>query len=92
MTDAQDAVDWPAWSMMTSWLGAVVDNLREEGCLPKETANAMRKDLVHGLTLITEAVSDGNTAKLSMGKDIIVGAMKRINEVVNECMAGGEEA
>ena len=90
MADVQAALDWPAWAMVSSWLGAVVDNLKEEGCLSKETANAMRKDLVHGVTLITEAVSDGNTAKLSMGKDIIAGAMKRINEAVNECKEGGE--
>ena len=92
MTDAQDAVDWPAWAMISSWLGAMVDNLEEEGCLSKETANAMRKDLVHGLTIITESVGDGNTAKLNIGKDIIVGAMKQINKVVNDCDKGGGKA
>jgi polyhydroxyalkanoate synthesis regulator phasin len=92
MTDAQTITDWPAWAMISSWLGAVVDNLREEGCLSKETANAMRKDLIEGVTLITEAVSDGNTAKLNMGKDIVVSAMKRINKAVNDCNEGGDNA
>jgi len=85
-------IDWPAWAMISSWLGAVVDNLREEGCLSKETANAMRKDLIEGVTLITEAVGDGNTAKLNMGKDIVVNAMKQINKAVNDCDKGGGEA
>ncbi len=92
MADTQTVTDWPAWAMISSWLGAVVDNLREEGCLSKETANAMRKDLIEGVTLITEAVSDGNTAKLNMGKDIVVSAMKRINKAVNDCNEGGEKA
>jgi len=85
-------IDWPAWAMMASWLGAVVDNLKEEGCLSKETANAMRKDLIEGITLITEAVSDGNTAKLNMGKDIVVSTMRQINKAVNDCDKGGGEA
>jgi len=92
VADAQTVIDWPAWAMVASWLGAVVDNLREEGCLPKETANAMRKDLIEGVTLVTEAVGDDNTAKLNMGKDIIVSAMKRINEAVNDCNEGGDKA
>jgi polyhydroxyalkanoate synthesis regulator phasin len=92
MADAQAVTDWPAWAMISSWLGAVVDNLREEGCLSKETANAMRKDLIEGITLITEAVGDGNTAKLNMGKDIVVSTMKRINKAVNDCDEGGEKA
>jgi len=92
VADAQTVTDWPAWAMISSWLGAVVDNLREEGCLSKETANAMRKDLIEGVTLITEAVGDDNTAKLNMGKDIVVSAMKRINKVVNDCDKGGEKA
>ena len=85
-------IDWPAWAMMASWLGAVVDNLKEEGCLSKETANAMRKDLIEGITLITEAVSDDNTAKLNMGKDIVVSTMRQINKAVNDCDKGGGEA
>jgi hypothetical protein len=92
MADAQTVIDWPAWAMISSWLGAVVDNLKEGGCLSKETANAMRKDLIEGITLITEAVSDDNTAKLNMGKDIVVSAMKRINKAVNDCDKGGGEA
>jgi len=92
MADAQTVTDWPAWAMISSWLGAVVDNLRGEGCLSKETANAMRKDLIEGITLITEAVGDGNTAKLNMGKDIVVSTMKRINKAVNDCNEGGGEA
>jgi hypothetical protein len=90
VSSTQTVTDWPAWAMISSWLGAVVDNLREEGCLPKETANAMRRDLIDGVTLITEAVSDGNTAKLNMGKDIIVSAMKQINRAVNSCTGEGE--
>ena len=89
MADVQASIEWPAWAMAASWLGSVVENLANDGCVPEETADDIRKGLVHGVALITEAMKDNNRGKMDLGKEIIASTIRWVNDAIDRCVKGG---
>jgi hypothetical protein len=85
------AVSWPVWTMMASWLGAMVDNLKEEGCMTEDAAALMRRNLVHGIALATEALKNEDMIKMNMARDIIIGVLHSVVDAIESCDKVGDK-
>jgi len=90
--EASIFIDWSIWSMMASWVGALVDNLKEEGCMSEDAADLMRRNLVHGIMLATEAVKNKDMNKVNMARDIVIGVLHNVVDAIDGCGKGGGKA
>ncbi len=85
-------VDLMTWSMMASWLASLVEELKKDGCLDENTADLVRRNLLHGVSLAIEAYKNTSVDRMDMARDIIVGAMDKVVSTLDSCGKRGEEA
>ena len=82
-------VGWAIWTMTAAWTGEMVARLKEMGCMTEDVADLMRRDLVHGIVLATEAVKNNDVNKMEMARDIVISVMDNTVKAFDSCGKGG---
>ncbi len=86
------AVEWPIWTLMAAWVGEIAERLKEAGCMTEDTADLMRRNLVHAVVLATEALKNKDVDKMNMARDIVIAVMDKVVDIFDGCGKRGDKA